>query len=125
MKKFTVSLITLLIITISSCSEMTEEFKFMNEIRNEISENYGTNEVEINLRNKDMLIVSFSDPKFNTYSSEKKENISREIGALVKIIGKDREPISSGVVKFIDQKNYGVAKTSTSETYHMYGEIGD
>jgi hypothetical protein len=120
MKKITLSLISLLVITFSSCSEMAKEFKFMNEIRDEISKKYETNQVEINLQNKTKLIVTISDPKFKDFSSERKETISKKIGTLVKRIGKDRELINSGVVKFVVQKSYGVAKTSKSDIYDMY-----
>ena len=125
MKNFTFSLLTLFLITLSSCSEMTKEFKFMNELRSEISEEYDTNEVEINLRNKNILVVSFSDSKFDDYSSGEKKRIAKRIGAMVRKKTKNREPIKSGKVEFVDETEVGILKQSDSDTYNMYEEVAD
>lgn len=120
MKKYTTATLIILLITLFSCSEMTGEFEYMNRLKKSISEKYETEKVEINIKNNNELIVSLIDPKFDDYSPAKKEQISREIGKIAQELREDKEKIKSGVVKFRDEKNYGIAKTSNTVTFQMY-----
>ena len=120
MKKTIAGILTIFLITLFSCSEVTGEFEYMNELKNSISERYGTEKVEINIKNKSELIVSLVDPKFDDYSSAKKEQIALEIGELAQGFREGKEKIKKGVVNFRDEENYGIAKTSSTETFQMY-----
>jgi hypothetical protein len=120
MKKCASTIMAILLITLFSCSEVTGEFEYMNRLKKSIAEKYETEKVEINIKNKNELTVSLIDSKFDEYSPEKKEQISREIGKLAQELREDKEKIKSGVVNFRDEKNYGIANTSDTETFQMY-----
>ncbi|WP_242927609.1 hypothetical protein [Pontibacter vulgaris] len=120
MKKITSAILTVLLITLFSCSEMSGEFKYMNQLKESISKKYETEKVEINIKNNNELTVSLIDPKFVDYSPAKKEQIALEIGKLAKDLSEDKETIKLGVVNFRDEANYGIVKTSDSETFQMY-----
>ncbi|MBX0332267.1 hypothetical protein K3G39_03370 [Pontibacter sp. HSC-14F20] len=120
MKKYKSAILTILLITLFSCSEMSGEFKYMNQLKKSIAEKYKTAEVEINIKNNNELTVSLIDPKFDDLSPAKKEQIAREIGKLAQELREDERTIKSGVVNFRDDEDYGVAKTSSTETYQMY-----
>ncbi|WP_018478661.1 hypothetical protein [Pontibacter roseus] len=120
MKKCTSAILTILLISLFSCSEMTGEFKYLNRLKESISEKYETEKVEVNIKNKNELTVSLTDPKFDDYSPAKKEYISREIGKLAQELREGKEKIKSGVVNFRDEANYGIAKTSSTVTFQMY-----
>lgn len=112
--------LTILLISLFSCSEMSGEFKYMNQLKESISKKYETEKVEINIKNNNELMVSLSDPKFADYSLSEKKQIALEIGKLAEELREDKEAIKSGIVNFRDEENYGVVKTSDSETYQMY-----
>ncbi|MBF9254829.1 hypothetical protein I2I11_16115 [Pontibacter sp. 172403-2] len=120
MKRITTAILTILLITIFSCSEMTGELKYMYELKESISEKYETEKIEINIKNNGELIVSLIDPKFDDYNSARKEQISKEIGKIAQELREDKGNIKSGVVKFRDEENYGIAKISSTETFQMY-----
>ena len=120
MKKITTTILTVLFITLFSCSEVTGEFKYMDELKKSISEKYETEKVEINIRNNDELIVSLVDPKFDDFNTDRKEQIAQEIGKLAQELREDKEKLKSGVLKFRDEANYGIAKASSTETFQMY-----
>ncbi len=92
----------------------------MNQLKESISQKYETEKVEINIKNNNELTVSLIDPKFVDYSPAEKEQIALEIGKLAKELSEDKETIKSGVVNFRDEENYGIVKTSDSETFQMY-----
>ncbi|WP_299984488.1 hypothetical protein [uncultured Pontibacter sp.] len=73
MKKCTYAILAILLITLSSCSEMTGEFKYMNQLKETISKTYETEKVEIDIKNKSELTVSLLDSKFDHYSQAEKE----------------------------------------------------
>ncbi|MFC6997825.1 hypothetical protein [Rufibacter roseus] len=120
MKKCTSAILTILLPFLFSCSEVTGEFKYMYRLKKSITEKYETDKIEINIKNNSELTVSLLDPKFNEYSPAKKEQISLEIGKLAQELREDKETINSGVVNFRDEENYGIAKTSSTQTYQMY-----
>ncbi|MCK0148175.1 hypothetical protein MWU78_21185 [Arenibacter sp. F26102] len=92
----------------------------MNQLKKSISEKYEPEKVDIKIKNNDELIVSLIDHKFDDYSPARKEQISREIEKLAQELRKDKETIKSGVVNFRDEGNYGIAKTSSKETFQMF-----
>lgn len=120
MKNITTTIFSILMITLSSCSEVTAEFKYMDELKKSITEKYETDQVELNIQNSEELIVSFTDPKFDHLSSAEKEQISREIGKVAQELRGDKEKIYKGLVNFRDEKDYGIARTSSTETFEMY-----
>ena len=120
MKTCTSAILSILLITLISCSEMTGEFEYMNQLEKAIPEKYETEQVEVNIRNKNELTVSLIDSKFDDYSPAEKEQVSREIGKLAQELREDKGKIKSGVVNFRDEENYGIAKTSDTETFQMY-----
>ncbi|MCP2045853.1 hypothetical protein [Pontibacter sp. HSC-36F09] len=120
MRKYTLIVLTTLLIGLLGCSEMTGEFNYMDRLKKSISAKYETDEVEINIKNNNELTVSLIDPKFHDFSPAKKEQIAREIGKLAQELREDKESIKSGVVNFRDEENYGIAKTSSTVSFQMY-----
>ncbi|EJF09788.1 hypothetical protein O71_12904 [Pontibacter sp. BAB1700] len=120
MRKYTFVFLTMLLISLLSCSEMGGELNYMNRLKKSISEKYETDKVEINIKNKSELTVSLVDSKFDDYSPAKKEQVAREIGKLAQELREDKEPIKTGVVNFRDEENYGIAKTSSTVSFQMY-----
>lgn len=120
MKTFTAVILPMLLITLFSCSGMSEEFKYMNRLRESISRKYEIDKVEINIKNSNALSVSLIDPKFDDYTSARKEQISREIGKLAQELREGKQTIKSGVVNFRDEENYGIVKSSTTDTFQMF-----
>ncbi|MCK5443571.1 MAG: hypothetical protein KAJ23_16925 [Maribacter sp.] len=107
------------IVLVSSCSQERGSLIYMNDLKKKISKDYRTEQIEINITNKN-LTVSLLDSKFENYGSIKKQGIAREIGQLAKDIKEDGPKLESGVVKFINTSNYIIARTSKSESYNMY-----
>jgi hypothetical protein len=99
---------------------MTEEFRYMNQLKESISEKYGTEEVEVSLMNRTDLTVSLTGSQFNDYTPAEKRQISREIGELAQELKGDKNTIISGQVNFQDEQNYGIAKSSSTETFQMF-----
>lgn len=120
MKKTFTGIMTIFLITLFSCSEVVGEFEYMDELKNAISEKYETGKVEINIKNNNELTVSFTDPKFDDYSSAKKERIALEIGKLAQELREGKEGIKTGVVNFRDEENYGVAETVNTVSFQMF-----
>lgn len=92
----------------------------MDQLKDSISEKYQTEKIDINIRNNDKLTVSLKDPKFDDYSSDRKEQVAREIGKMVRELEYFPEQIKTGLVKFVNEKKSGIAKTSSSHLYNMY-----
>lgn len=120
MKKYACTILPIFLIILFSCSEMTGEFKYMIQLKKAISEKYESDKIDINIKNNNELIVSLIDPKFDDYTATKKEQIALEIGKLAQELSEDKETIKSGTVSFQDEKNYGIAKISSAETFPMY-----
>jgi hypothetical protein len=117
MRIFTSVVLSILLVSLFSCSEMTGEFNYMNRLKESISEKYETQKVEVNIKNNNELIVSLIDPKFDDYTPARKEQISREIGKLAQELREDKEKIKSGVVSFRDEESYGIVKKSSSVSF--------
>ena len=120
MKKINFTLLTFLLTLLISCSNLTEEFVFMNDLKESISDKYETEKVEIKINNKTELIVLIKDSKFESYSGKEKARISYDIGSMVTNLKTSKEKIKSGSVKFISEENYGVVKTSEIDSYKLY-----
>ncbi len=120
MKKINFTLLTFLLTLFISCSNLTEEFVFMNDLKESISDKYETEKVEIKINNKTELIVLIKDSKFESYSGKEKARISYDIGSMAMNLKTSKEKIKSGSVKFISEENYGVVKTSEIDSYKMY-----
>lgn len=119
MKKITTTIFAVIFISLLSCSEMTGEFEFMNELKTSISGKYETSEIEIKMENRELIVI-LKESDFSHLNVAEKEQISREIGKLVNEIRGKKEKTGSGVVKFREEGDYGIAKTSSTETYQMY-----
>ncbi len=120
MKRINFTILTFLLILFISCSNSAEEFLFMKELKTSISDKYETEKVEIKINNKTELSVLFKDSKFENYSKNKKERISFEIGKMAMDLNENKEKIKTGVVKFISEENYGIVKTTDTESFKMY-----
>lgn len=120
MNKTTITIFTFFMTLIIGCSQLSGEFSYMMKLRDAISEEYDTKQVEVNLRNKTEITVTFKDSKFEDYSGKRKEKISHDIGVLARNLGEGQESIESGEVIFVTEKNYGIAKTSESDSYSMF-----
>ena len=120
MNKKTITIFTFFITLIISCSQLSGEFTYMMNLRDAISEEYDTRQVEVNLKNKTEITVTFKDSKFEDFSGKRKEKISHDIGEMARELQEDREPVKTGVVIFVSEKNYGIAKTSESDSYNMF-----
>ena len=120
MKKITSIIYSIILITLFSCSQVAGELKYMNDLKHSISEKYESEKVEINIKNNNELTISLIDPKFDNFSPDKKEQISREIGKLAQELREDKEKIKRGVVKFRDEESFGIAKISSTESFQMY-----
>lgn len=120
MRRLKFILFAFLTTLVFSCSNLVGEFEFMLNLKESISEKYDTEKVEVKIHNKTTLIVSIKDSRFEELSGKVKQKISHEIGGMVSDLRKDDHNIESGIVKFISEENYGVAKTSQTDSYNMY-----
>ncbi|MFI1772365.1 hypothetical protein [Thalassobellus citreus] len=120
MKKTTFIFTLFAFIIVINCSKARENISYMYNLKEAISDNYDTDDIKINITNKneiEELNISISDSKFNSYSSKKKQIIANEIG---KIASKLREnKIITGKLIFIDESNYGIVKTSKTDSYKI------
>ena len=120
MKKFNLLILSILLITTIGCSNLTGKFKFMNELKNSVSEKYGTEEVEVQLINKNDLLVVLKDSKFENYSPEEKKDVSLEIGEIVSNLNTNDININNGQVQFLTEKDYGLIKTGDAQSFKMH-----
>ncbi len=120
MKNFITIIISITLALFISCSETRGEFKFMNELKQAISEKYDIEKVEINIKSNNELFVSLIDRKLKNHTSESKKQMSLDIGKLAQELRGDKEKIKAGEVKFVEEQKYGIAKTSKTESYSMY-----
>lgn len=128
MKKTKPFLPFLTFLLIFNCAKQKEDFSFMFNLKETISENYDTDSIKINMlenENHVVLNISLEDSKFNYYSPENKQKIAREIGKLAlqlrnKISQTDLKPIEMGELTFVDKSNFGIIKTSNSDSYKMH-----
>ena len=120
MNKKTITIFAFFITLIISCSQLSGQFAYMMELRDAISEEYDTRQVEVNLKNKTVITVTFKDSKFEDFSGKRKEKISHDIGEMARNLAEGQEPFESGEVIFVTERNYGIAKTSESDSYSMF-----
>jgi hypothetical protein len=92
----------------------------MNDLKESISDKYETEKVEIKINNKTELKILIKDSKFENYSGKDKAIISYDIGRMATNLKESKEKIKTGVVKFISEENYGVTKTSETDSYKLY-----
>jgi len=105
---------------IVSCSNVTNELSFMNDLKESISEKYDIEKVELKMNNGSNLTVIIKDSKFENYDLKRKQRISSEIGQMITHLRDNDEPIKSGSVRFMNEDNYGIIKTSDSESFKMF-----
>ena len=120
MKRVTTVFLTIFLVTLAGCGEVTGELQYLDDLKRSISEKYDTEEVEVNINTQTELEVLLKDSKFSDLSEVRKEEISKEIGGLAKKLRHDRNQITKGIVKFRDEENYGILKTSRTEGFQMY-----
>lgn len=91
----------------------------MYKLKEAISENYDTDDIKINIskNNKNELLnILIEDSKFNNYSPKKKQNMANEIGEIALEL---RKKVITGELTFVDKSNYGIVKTSKSDSYKI------
>ena len=92
----------------------------MNDLKNEISKTYGIEKVNIELLNQNSLKISFTDSRFNNYSTDKKQKLAKQIGKLIEE-SRDKMPgIRTGELIFIDETNFIVGKSTKAESFKIF-----
>lgn len=124
MKKITVLFTLFISITCFNCSEkIKKNVLLIQELKTNISKTYNTEHVEVKLSTSDnnsILKISLEDSKFNDYSSKEKQSMANDIGTMALKYKDSLHQITQGELTFIDKTNYGLVKTSNSDSYNMY-----
>lgn len=92
----------------------------MNNLKNNISKIYDIQRIDIKMLNQDDIKITFTDSRFNNYSSNEKQKLAKEIGALVTKLTEDKSKIITGELIFIDESNYLLVKAKKSESFKIF-----
>ncbi|GGD27651.1 hypothetical protein [Hyunsoonleella pacifica] len=93
----------------------------MKELKEEISKEYDIENIKINITNQDkeqVLNILIGDSKFNNYNTRNKQKLAFEIGKLAFKVYNPSD-IILGKLTFEKESNYGLVKTSSSNSYKM------
>ena len=123
MKRIALIFTLLSSIIIYNCSQTRSDIGYMHKLNKNICSIYNTGNIKINVAKNngtEILKISIEDPKYNDYSSKRKQNMAIEIGKLA-IDNRENMPlITLGELTFINNSNYGIAQTNKSDSYKMY-----
>jgi hypothetical protein len=95
----------------------------IQELKTNISKTDNTEHVKVELSTSDnnsILKILLEDSKFNNYSSKEKQSMANDIGTMALKYKDSLHQITQGKLTFIDKTNYGLVKTSNSDSYNMY-----
>lgn len=121
-KKALKIILSFIIITTFSCSQFRKELSQMKELKEEISKEYDIENIKINITNhqdkEQVLNILIGDSKFNNYNTRNKQKLAFEIGKLAFKVYNPSD-IILGKLTFEKESNYGLVKTSNSNSYKM------
>lgn len=116
---FLLPAIVLLSFTIS-CADFPQKMKYVNNLKQVLTETHGFHEVEVNLHNNSELLIIIKDEEFTGLSSLEKKQLSLEIGRQVADISREAVALTKGEVQFRFEKDLGITSVSGSDTYEMF-----
>lgn len=119
MKKTTLIFTLLTLLIVLNCAKARDNISYMYNLKEFISDNYDTDHIKIDIstnEENEVLKVSIEDSKFNNYTPKKKQKMANEIGNTALELRK--KPITGELI-FIDESNYGIVKTSKSDSYKI------
>ncbi|TRZ40798.1 hypothetical protein D3A96_15280 [Robertkochia marina] len=96
---------------------ITEKLQLLDTLKESISSNLETEDVDLELINNEELVVVLKDSKFQDYSTDEKRNLSYEIGQMVSNLEIELE---NGQVQFLTEEKQGFFKTSDGESFDMF-----
>src|SRR5690606_5851644 len=118
---------TLIMLTLFNCSEAGSDIIYMNRLKNDISETYDINKIDIKLFNGDSIKIILIDSKFKNESWERKQKITNKIEERAIQIKeralqhKEKIPkLRTGEFIFTDETNFSIVKTTTSESFNLF-----
>ncbi|TRZ45520.1 hypothetical protein D3A96_05920 [Robertkochia marina] len=94
--------------------------KYVSNLKQVLTETHGLNEVEVNLHNNSELLIIIKDEEFTGLSSLEKKQLSLEIGRLVTDFTGEAVALTNGEVQFKFEKELGITRVSSSDTYAMF-----
>ena len=123
MKKTNLLFTLLTFLLIFNCSKAREDLSYLYSLKEAISENFETDLIKINIsenEKSEVLNISIEDSKFNHYSPKKKQKMANNIGEIALKLRKNTQKTITGELTFVDESNYGIFKTSDSQTYNIF-----
>lgn len=121
MKRILVLII--LVGSLISCKGIGRKIKDTQELKEQISSelNINTIKVDVLIENGEKTInVLIEDGKFKNYSPKQKRFMAKQIEKIILEQNKDHLNIKSGKLVFKTESDYGVLKTSDSESYKIF-----
>lgn len=111
---------TLIMLTLFNCSEAGSDIIYMNRLKNDISETYDINKIDIKLFNGDSIKITLIDSKFKNESWERKQKIAYQIGERALQLKEKMPKLRTGELIFTDETNFSIVKTTTSESFNLF-----
>ncbi len=102
-----------------SCSGVISDFKYMDTLKDTLSSRYDTEDIHIEMKNQDEIIISFVNSKFDTGTDEEREKMAEEIGAILRTPLQDRPNLTKGTLEFVQKSNYIIASSSSTQSYNL------
>lgn len=114
--------LAVLIITIGACDDITEGFGQMMRVHKLLMEEYRLkdSEVEMNIKNNQILTVTILNSPMNTLSYEEKGTKAREVASFVNRTFHLRTNLHTINVVFGTRKTHFLLITSTVETNYSF-----
>lgn len=121
MKRILVLII--LVGSLISCKGIGRKIKDTQELKEQISSelNINTIKVDVLVENGEKTInILIEDGKFKNYSSKQKRLMAKQIEKIILEQNKEHLNIKSGKLVFKTESDFGVLKTTDSESYKIF-----
>ena len=123
MKKIGLIFTLLSSLVLFNCSKAKDNLVSMYNLKENIENTYNTDQIDIKVNEDEYniaVLITITDPKFDSYSVKQKRNMAKTIGAFAINATEETSKTKTAELLFKNETNLLLVKKTDSEHYKMY-----